>query len=639
MALSENERQPSAWRAQLAQTWHSLRYKIRPAQPAHQLGMGAIPHVHGTAFRVWAPHAEAVFVTGSFNNWSRNKTPLAHENAGYWSVNVPQARVGDEYKFIIQHNSQPLLRTDPYAKDVQPPFQNGVVSNGHFVWQGEPFGQTAVSTITHPFQLPALHELVIYELHVGTFVGAAGELPGTFAGVIDKLPYLKVLGVNTIELMPVKEFPGALSWGYNPAHPFAITRTYGGRDGLKRLVKAAHAQGIAVIVDVVYNHFGPQELSLWQFDGWQQHGLGGIYFYNDWRSKTPWADTRPDYGRPEVRRYIRDNVRMWLDEYQIDGLRWDATSYIRNAHGRDGDPGADIAEGWGLMQGINEEMRHHNPHHIRIAEDLQANPWLTESVSEGGAGFNSQWDSQFVHPIRQAIIASNDEDRDMLAVRDALQFQYGADVFSRVIYTESHDEVANGKARVVHEVAVADGSDTLAAKRSALGAALVFTAPGVPMIFQGQEFLEDGWFDDKRPLDWQKAEQNSGMVALYRHLIGLRRNLAGQTRGLSGQSINIYHVNNAAKLIAFHRWHFGGPGDDVIVIANFSNRVLTDYTLGIPHGGKWQVRFNSDLKAYHPSFTSHHVPTITAVPGEYDQLAHHATLSIGPYSTLILSQG
>jgi 1,4-alpha-glucan branching enzyme len=337
MALTDKEKLSPAWREQLSQTWQTLRYKILPVQPARLPGMGAIPNGNGTVFRVWAPHASAVFVTGSFNNWQRSQIPLARETDGCWSANVPQARVGDEYKFVVQSGSQQLLRTDPYAKDVRPPFQNGVVRNGKVLGV-----DTAVPIPATPFQPPTLEELVIYELHVGTFGEGNGRPPYTFAQVMEKLPYLRVLGINAIELMPVKAFPGDLSWGYNPAHPFAISQVYGGPEKFKQLIQAAHAQGIAVIVDVVYNHFGPQELSLWQFDGWQQHGLGGIYFYNDWRSKTPWADTRPDYGRPEVRRYIRDNVRMWLDEYQIDGLRWDATSYIRNAHGHDGDPGANI---------------------------------------------------------------------------------------------------------------------------------------------------------------------------------------------------------------------------------------------------------------------------------------------------------
>ena len=136
-----------------------------------------------------------------------------------------------------------------------------------------------------------------------------------------------------------------------------------------------------------------------------------------------------------------------------------------------------------------------------------------------------------------------------------------------------------------------------------------------------------------------KADKNRGMVAFYRHLISLRRNFAGQTQGLSGQSINVFHVNDAAKLIAFHRWHFGGPGDDTIVVANFSGSAQVDYKVGFPHGGQWQVRFNSDLKAYHPSFTSHHAPPITAVPSEYDQLAFYGAVSIGPYSAIILSRG
>ncbi len=126
------------------------------------------------------------------------------------------------------------------------------------------------------------------------------------------------------------EFAGDRSWGYNPAHPFAIESTYGGPAGFQRFVKAAHQKGIAVLVDVVYNHFGPSDLSLWQFDGWSENGMGGIYFYQDWRANTPWGDTRPDYGRREVRQYIRDNALMWLEDYRCDGLRFDATAYIRN---------------------------------------------------------------------------------------------------------------------------------------------------------------------------------------------------------------------------------------------------------------------------------------------------------------------
>ncbi len=143
---------------------------------------------------------------------------------------------------------------------------------------------------------------------MGTFsVGMHGK-PGTLEGVRKRLPYLRDLGIGAIQLMPPFEFAGDRSWGYNPAFPFAVESSYGGPDELKELVKSAHEQGIAVILDVVYNHLGPSDLDLWQFDGWSEGDKGGIYFYQDERSSTPWGETRPDYGRAEVRDFLRDGA-------------------------------------------------------------------------------------------------------------------------------------------------------------------------------------------------------------------------------------------------------------------------------------------------------------------------------------------
>lgn len=598
-------------------------------QASSRPGMGAVPHHDGTTFRVWAPHAHAVSVAGTFNKWSFDRHPLTHEGNGYWSTEILQALVDDEYKFVIR-NGHEIVRTDPYARRVTGDHRNSiVVSPSSFDWQGD------------TFKPAPKNELVIYELHVGTFDEMASKPPGHFAGVIEKLPYLQKMGFNAIELMPIKEFDGQLSWGYNPAHPFAVEEHYGGPDALKELVRTAHQHNIAVILDVVYNHFGPEDLSLWQFDGWSENDKGGIYFYNDWRSKTPWADTRPDYGRTEVRRFIRDNVMMWFEEYHVDGLRWDATSYIRNANGRDGDEGADLPDGWRMMQEISAEIRAKYPNKLLIAEDLQSNPRITQPDTDDGAGFDTQWDAQFVHPIRAALIDSDDAKRDIQAVADALTFQYNSDVFERVIYTESHDEVANGKARVTHEIApeLGDSADSYyAKKRAVLGAALVFTAPGIPMIFQGQEFLADGWFRDDVMLDWAKARKHSGMLQLFRDLLRLRRNMRGTTQGLTGQHINVYHVNDDDKLLAFHRWDAGGRGDDVVVVANFANVVHESYRIGLPNDGCWQLRFNSDLSLYDEDFSDLHVRDLTASPIAHNGLPYSATLTVAPYTALIFSQ-
>ncbi len=435
--------------------------------------------------------------------------------------------------------------------------------------------------------------------------------------------------------MPVAEFAGDFSWGYNPANIFAVESIYGGPDAFKLFVREAHQRGIGVILDVVYNHFGPSDLNLWQFDGWQENGKGGIYFYNDHRAETPWGSTRPDYGREEVRRFIHDNARMWLEEYHVDGLRYDSTLYIRCI---DGNEANDLPDGWMLMQRINSNIQTRFPRAITIAEDLRNNPWLTKPTEDGGAGFHAQWDANFVHPIRGIVTLAQDEYRSMEAVRHAVSFRYEGDAFRRVVYSESHDEVANGKARVPQEIDPGDPTGWFAQKRSTLAAGLVFTSPGIPMLFQGQEFLEDEWFRDDVPLDWDRTRTHAGIVNFYRDLIRLRRNWHDDTRGLRGQHVNVFHVNDRDQLIAFHRWDRGGPRDDVVVVANFANRAYDSYTLGFPRAGKWRIRLNSDWRGYSPDFGDH--PTFDAMAdgGPKDGLPASGSVSVGPYSAIILSQ-
>jgi len=583
--------------------------------------MGSIRFPGGVAFRVWAPFASQVFVAGTFNQWDPASHPFASEGNGYWSVDVPGVKSGDEYQFVLHHDDQILWHKNPYAAEVTNSSGNAVIHDPVFNWKGDTFA------------MPPWNELVIYEMHVGTFNRRPKKDRGDFKSILPKLPYLRDLGVNVIEIMPVMEFPLDDSWGYNPADPFSVESGLGGPQGLYAFVKAAHAHGLAVILDVVYNHFGPGDLDLWRFDGWSDPGHnGGIYFFDNARAHTDWGDTRPDFGRGEVRQYIRDNALFWLNKYRIDGLRFDSVSNIRQAGGQD------LPEGWSLLQWINDEIRSTQPWKITIAEDLQNNEWITQDTESGGAGFGSQWDAAFVHPIRDAIITANDSDRNLYAVRDALTHAYGEDSTRRVVYTESHDEVANGHARVPEEIWPGNASSWYSRKRSTLGAILAFTAPGIPMIFQGQEFLEDGYFKDTDPLDWSKLKTFSGIHRLYADLIRLRRNGFNNTGGLRGHCLNVHHVNNADKVLAYHRWQNGGAGDDVLVLTNFSSRSFGYYTVGFPRPGAWRVRFNSDARAYGKDFGDFPGFDTVATDGSMDGMPCQATLGIGPYSALILSQ-
>jgi 1,4-alpha-glucan branching enzyme len=588
---------------------------------------GATPYENGCRFAVWAPHADAVYVTASFNNWSMDAHPLAKNPDGVWSADVAGAKPGDEYRFRILANGEEFSRIDPYARRVTSSVGNAVIP--HPVSRKE-----SVSFTRAP-----LNQMIIYELHIGTFGKKTREHgPENLEGAIERLDHLKDLGVNALEVMPVAEFPGGFSWGYNPSLIFAVESDYGTPRTFKEFVDEAHIRGIAVILDVVYNHLGPGDLGLWQFDGWNENGKGGIYFYNDGRSYTPWGETRPDYGRKEVREYLRDNALMWIHHYGVDGLRWDATEFIRNVHGSDNDSLNDLPDGWTLMQWINSEMRKANKAAFSIAEDLQGNPMLTKAKKDGGAGFNAQWDDRFVHPIRTVLCTPDDQSSNMDAVRDAVLHRYFLNAFERVIYTESHDEVANGKARVPEEVDPGKASSWAARKKSALGAAIVFTAPGIPMIFQGQEFLEDDWFRDQDPLDWTKKQRFAGVFRLYQDLIRLRLNRDGQTAGLCGQEVSVYHVNNSRKVLAYHRWEHGGAGDSVLVVANFSTQPQLEYSIGFPADGEWVVRFNSDSMYYDGEFHDQGPANVLAKGPGQDGLPSKGTLTIAPYSTLVLSQ-
>jgi 1,4-alpha-glucan branching enzyme len=388
-------------------------------------------------------------------------------------------------------------------------------------------------------------------------------------------------------------------------------------------------------LDVVYNHLGPGDLDLWQFDGWSDNGGGGIYFYNDARAVTPWGNTRPDYGQPQVRQFIRDNLFMWLEEYHFDGLRFDCTQFIRTVNGSQE---TKLPEGWSLLQRLNLEIAAAFPGRITIAEDLQNEASLTAGVAAGGAAFSAQWDGKFVHPIRAAVIVADDSQRSLGAIRDALCNNYGDAPFARVIYSESHDEVANGKARVPQEIDPQDPQGWFAQKRSTLAAAMVFTAPGIPMLFQGQEFLEGAWFRDTVPLDWDQNQTFRGIVCLYRDLIALRLNQQGVTRGLTGENTNVYHLDQARNMLAMHRWHDGGSGDDVIVVANFLDAAQEGYVLGFPSPGTWTLRFNSDWQGYSEAFAGHPSGDVEAEPGDYDGMPCHGAVSLAGYSVLIYSQ-
>lgn len=675
--------------------------------------LGSTPHAGGVTFRVWAPYMDAVAV--KINDGAA--VPMAkepgHTDPGdtIWVVDVPGAKAGDKYKYAITYSGNTAEFVDPRGRQL----------TDYTAAAASVVVDTASGTLA-PFSVPALNNLVIYEMHIGSFnPNEANEGKFDFVGAKQKLDYLQKLGINAIELLPVNETvvgggggrggrgrgarggaatqqagaatqPGAAAtqpiaaraggragaggrgdynWGYDPASYYALKTSYGTPAQFKDFVNAAHARGIAVFIDVVYNHMHSGNL-LRNWGGFTNAEYpNGFFFNNAARGSSPWGP-RPDFSRPQVLEHLRDNALMFLNEYGVDGLRWDSTGNIRAFRDRDA-ANTPNAAGQELIRTTLNEFRKTQPTKIMIAEDLFNTALVTQPTAEGGLGFNSQWDNDLCAVVRKTV-TGEDKDRNLSLLKTIIEvsnrvadfgkFQDGQDIvashaagtakktgddpFKRVIFTENHDEAGHANeqklgvpnVRVPTAVDPRDPQSTKAKKLSTLAAAVLLTSPGVPMLFQGQEMLDprEFTFGVNIPMQWNRVESQSGTIKMYTDLIGLRRNLSGKTAGLTGKNVNVYHVDEANHTLAYHRWDKGGVGDDVIVVTNFSGTAIPAMNVGFPSAGKWTVRFNSGSSSYDPAFQNGDTADVTATSTAADGLGFSGKIAVGPYSAIILSK-
>ena len=433
--------------------------------------------------------------------------------------------------------------------------------------------------------------------------------------------------------MPSSQFRGTVSWGYNPTAFFAPHVSYGTPDELRRFVDEAHARGIGVVLDIVNNHTDRQHQGLWCFDGeCPATSSNGIYFFSDpTYAMTPWGP-RPDFSKKEVTNMLVDSLFTWLSEYRMDGFRWDSTSNIRAIDGAGTVPG-----GRDFMANANDALHALFPRAIFIAEDYKGHAPITATTASGGMGFDAQWDG-FAFTIIPTVSEATDVARNVNGVRDAIAFRYNGVGSQRVIYTENHDIAGNGGTRLPKTIDAKDATSLRARKGSMLGAAVTFMSPGIPMLLQGQEILQtESWTNNLTPsVRWDDATTNAPVLAFYRDMLRLRRNLDGTSKGLLGQSVNVFHVNAPSKVLAWQRG--GTPGDEVVIVANFSSTLFTSYTLGFPAAGVWRVRFNGDSKKYSSDFADTAVADVTAASTVRDGLPASGTLVLPPYAVVVLSR-
>jgi maltooligosyltrehalose trehalohydrolase len=420
-------------------------------------------------FTVWAPNKQKLAVKIGETTYPM----LGPDERGWWSVAVEQAGPGTDYGFVL--DDDPKAWPDPRSQ-WQPYGVHGA---------SRVYDQTAFVWSDGSWQAPPLSSGLIYELHVGTFTPK-----GTFDSAIERLDHLVKLGITHVELMPVAAFPGERGWGYDGAALFAVYEGYGGPDGLKRLVDACHARGLAVLLDVVYNHFGPVG---------NYTGRFGPYLTN--RHHTPWggAINFDDWGSDEVRRFFCDNALMWMRDYHIDGLRLDAVHEIfdRSAIHFLEQLSIEVGE---LSAKLGRPL-------VLIAESDLNDPRIVKAWEVGGYGMDAQWSDDFHHALFTVLIEQGAEkgyyaDFGTMAqlakaltrvfVQDGTMYSLyrgrrhgraveGLSPHQFVGFIQNHDQVGNRAIgdRIVEVVGV---------DRAKVAAGLVLTSPFIPMIFQGEEY-------------------------------------------------------------------------------------------------------------------------------------------------------
>jgi 1,4-alpha-glucan branching enzyme len=592
----------------------------------------------GATFRTWAPRASAVYLNGTFGGTQYTTQTddllLSKDATGYWTGFMQNAQEGDLYHFWVTGAGSSGYKRDPYARqlatDAPFPTCSCIIRSG----TGYPWHDAS-------FVTPDFSNMIVYQLHIGTYAITQPGIASTYLDMIGKIPYLVALGINVLQPLPVDEVETDPSLGYDGADyfspdfpyvvtdpsaltqylvtingllqakslsPLALNDIVSGPAQLKALVDLCHVYGIAVAFDVVYNHAGgfnpnnrPDDQCIYFFDRAvtgnnnnslyftdQDRGTGGLSF-------ALWNN--------DVRQFIINNASYYIQELHADGFRYDEISDLISMNGD---------SGWSFCCNLTNTLRYIQPRLLQNAEFWpgevgnypKSSQSIVTAVADGGAGFDVLQHDGLRSAVRTAVQAASYGQQSAInfdSIAGALYPGGFAHAWQTVPCVENHDIVkVNTDQRIPFLADSADRRSWYARSRSRFATGILLTAPGIPQLFMGQEFLEDKqWSWDPTASDnllyWDGL--NSGTdVAMVNHLrftqdlIRLRWNHPA----LRGDNVNPFHVHDANRVLAFHRW-LEGTGQDVVVVATLSETTWYNYNVGFPGPGAWAEVFNSDV--------------------------------------------
>lgn len=553
----------------------------------------------GARFITWAPKAEEVYVVGDFTNFKPNEEYKMKKinDKGMWSVFIPNIKEGTKYKYyILGRDNKGVYKSDPYAlySEVRPNTASIVKKRDRFKWTDRRWVDKRKAF--DPLNIP----INIYEMHLGSWKKNDDEFL-TYRELIKVLPkYLKEMAYTHVEFMPLCEYPLDASWGYQITGYYSINSRYGNALDFKELINELHKNDIGVILDWVPGHFCRDEHGLFKFDGTP------TYEYEEtWKADNKgWGTANFDLGKNEVKSFLISNAFYWIKEFHIDGLRVDAVSnmiylnygrkdgeWIPNIYGEDG-----CLEGISFIKELNMSIESNFTNILMIAEESTAWPKVTESVENGGLGFNLKWNMGWMNDTLKYIeLDPIHRKHHHNKINFSIMYNYS----EKFVLPISHDEVVHGKKSLIDKM-WGDYWNKFAGLRLYL--AYMIGHPGKKLIFMGSEFAQFIEWREYEELEWNLIN-NFEMHKLTQSYVKDLNRFYKNNKSLWELDYDIrgfewIDANNSNQSIFIFSRRSMKDEDTLIFICNFTPTVYYDFRLGVPFNGVYKEVFNSDSSEY-----------------------------------------